>query len=63
MPSGIFTAEFDSWWPRGHHIGQSPMRRAVIEGRTGGRCDTEQEDGTEVEITFTEIAPGHTIPA
>jgi uncharacterized protein YndB with AHSA1/START domain len=92
----MFTAEFDRWWPREHHIGQSPMRRAVIEGRAGGRCYTEQEDGTdcpwgtvttwepparlvlawqispawrfepdlakssEVEITFTEIAPGQT---
>jgi uncharacterized protein YndB with AHSA1/START domain len=45
----IFTHEFDTWWPRSHHIGKSPMRRAVIEERAGGRCYTEQEDGTECD--------------
>ncbi len=45
----IFTAEFDSWWPRSHHIGKSPMKRALIEGRAGGRCYCEQEDGTDCE--------------
>jgi len=45
----VFTAEYDSWWPRSHHIGKSPMKRAIIEGRTGGRCYTEQEDGTDCE--------------
>src|ERR1041385_2708792 len=43
----VFTAEFDSWWPRSHHIGKSPMKRAVIEGRVGGRCYSEQVDGTD----------------
>ncbi len=43
----IYTAEFDSWWPRTHHIGKSPMKRAIIEGRTGGRCYSEQVDRTE----------------
>ena len=42
----LFTEEFDSWWPRTHHIGKSPMKRAIIEGRKGGRCYTEQVDGT-----------------
>jgi uncharacterized protein YndB with AHSA1/START domain len=45
----VFTAEYDSWWPRSHHIGKSPMKRAIIEGRAGGRCYTEQEDGTDCE--------------
>lgn len=45
----IFTHELDSWWPRSHHIGKSPMRRAIIEERAGGRCYTEQEDGTECD--------------
>ncbi|HEY5218594.1 MAG TPA: hypothetical protein VIJ16_02240, partial [Gemmatimonadaceae bacterium] len=40
-----FTEEIDSWWPRSHHIGKAPMRRIVIEGRPGGRCYTEHEDG------------------
>jgi uncharacterized protein YndB with AHSA1/START domain len=40
-----FTSDVDSWWPRTHHIGKSPMTRIVIEGRSGGRCYTEHEDG------------------
>lgn len=42
----IFTEGLDSWWPRTHHIGQSPMTRAVMECRNGGRCYSEQADGT-----------------
>lgn len=45
----IFTREVDSWWPRTHHIGKSPMKRVEIEPRDGGRCYTEQEDGTECD--------------
>ncbi|HKR07809.1 MAG TPA: SRPBCC family protein, partial [Gemmatimonadaceae bacterium] len=45
----IFTADFDSWWPRSHHLGQTPMTRGIIEGRQGGRCYTEHEDGSEVD--------------
>ena len=33
----VFTAEIDSWWPRTHHIGKSPMMRAIVEPRAGGR--------------------------
>jgi uncharacterized protein YndB with AHSA1/START domain len=43
----VFTADFDSWWPRTHHIGTSPMTKAIIEGRAGGRCYSQQEDGTD----------------
>ena len=42
----VFTEEMDSWWPRTHHIGTSPMKRVVVEGRAGGSLYTEQEDGT-----------------
>ncbi len=45
----VFTDDFDSWWPRTHHIGKSPMKRAIIEGKAGGRCYTEQEDGTDCD--------------
>ncbi len=45
----VFTAEFDSWWPRSHHIGKSPLKKAVIDGRVGGRCYNEQTDGTDCE--------------
>jgi uncharacterized protein YndB with AHSA1/START domain len=43
----LFTEEFDTWWPRSHHIGKSPMTKAVIEGFVGGRCYCEQVDGTD----------------
>jgi len=43
----VFTEGIDSWWPRTHHIGNSPMTKAIIEGRVGGRCYSEQADGTE----------------
>jgi uncharacterized protein YndB with AHSA1/START domain len=42
----VFTEEMDRWWPRTHHIGNSPMKRVVVEGRVGGSVYTEQEDGT-----------------
>src|ERR1700744_4623936 len=43
----VFTEEMDTWWPRSHHIGSSPMKRVVVEGRPGGAVYTEQEDGTD----------------
>lgn len=45
----IFTDDIDGWWPRTHHIGKSPMRRVLVEPRTGGRCFTEQVDDTECD--------------
>jgi uncharacterized protein YndB with AHSA1/START domain len=45
----IFTADFDSWWPRSHHIGKSPLTRAIIEQKAGGRCYSEQADGTDCD--------------
>ena len=45
----VFTEEFDAWWPRTHHIGKAPMKKAIVEGRAGGRCYTEQTDGTECD--------------
>jgi uncharacterized protein YndB with AHSA1/START domain len=44
-----FTEGVDTWWPRAHHIGKSPMKRCIIEGRAGGRCYSEQVDGTECD--------------
>jgi hypothetical protein len=42
----VFTEEMDSWWPRTHHIGNSPLKRVVVEGRVAGAIYSEQEDGT-----------------
>jgi uncharacterized protein YndB with AHSA1/START domain len=45
----VFTDGMDSWWPRTHHIGKSPMTKTIIEAATGGRCYSEQEDGSECD--------------
>jgi uncharacterized protein YndB with AHSA1/START domain len=45
----VFTAGFDRWWPRSHHIGNAAMKRAIVEGRVGGRCYSEQIDGTKCD--------------
>jgi hypothetical protein len=45
----VFTDDMDSWWPRDHHIGKAPMKRVMIEGKVGGRCYTEQVDGTDCD--------------
>jgi len=42
----VFTEGFDSWWPKSHHIGSAPMKKGIIERFTGGRCYSEQIDGT-----------------
>jgi hypothetical protein len=42
----VFTEGYDTWWPRSHHIGKSPMEKAIIETRGGGRCYTKQIEGT-----------------
>jgi uncharacterized protein YndB with AHSA1/START domain len=46
----IFFDQFDAWWPRTHHIGTAPMKKATIEGKVGGRCYSEQIDGTECDF-------------
>jgi uncharacterized protein YndB with AHSA1/START domain len=43
----VFTEGIDSWWPREHHIGTAQLKKSVIEGRPGGRCYSEQTDGSE----------------
>jgi uncharacterized protein YndB with AHSA1/START domain len=45
----VFTAGIDRWWPRQHHIGKSPLKRAVLEPRPGGRWYAESEDGSECD--------------
>ena len=45
----VFTEGYDSWWPRTHHIGKSPMEKVIIETREGGRCYSTQVDGTECD--------------
>jgi uncharacterized protein YndB with AHSA1/START domain len=43
----VFTEGLDSWWPRSHHTGSSPLAESVIEPRQGGRWYGRSEDGTD----------------
>jgi uncharacterized protein YndB with AHSA1/START domain len=31
----VFTEQFDSWWPKSHHIGEAELARAVIDPEAG----------------------------
>jgi len=46
----VFTSGIDRWWPREHHIGASPLKRAVLETRAGGRWYSESQDGSECDV-------------
>jgi uncharacterized protein YndB with AHSA1/START domain len=46
----VFTDGMDSWWPRQHHIGSSPMARSVLEPAVGGRWYSVCVDGTECDV-------------
>ena len=45
----VFTEQLDRWWPRGHHIGKSALKTAVLEPRAGGRWYEVGEDGSECD--------------
>jgi uncharacterized protein YndB with AHSA1/START domain len=45
----VFTEGFDSWWPRGHHIGTAEMAEARLEPGVGGRWHERGVDGSECE--------------
>ena len=45
----VFTADFDRWWPRSHHIGRSELKQAIIEPRAGGRWYEVCVDGLECD--------------
>lgn len=45
----VFTERFDSWWPRGHHIGKAEMKAAIMEGRPNGRWYELGVDGSECD--------------
>ena len=46
----VFTAGIDRWWPREHHIGKSPLKRAILEEQAGGRWYSVSEDGSECDV-------------
>jgi uncharacterized protein YndB with AHSA1/START domain len=45
----VFAARFDSWWPRSHSIGASPLKEVVLEPKDGGRWYGKLEDGSEAD--------------
>lgn len=45
----VFTRQFDSWWPKSHHIGKAEMKEAVIEPKQGGRWYEKDVDGLECD--------------
>ena len=45
----VFTEKIDSWWPRAHHIGKSPLKQVVLEAGAGGRWFSRHEDGSETQ--------------
>jgi uncharacterized protein YndB with AHSA1/START domain len=45
----VFTAGFDRWWPRSHHVAPAEMAEAVLEPGVGGRWYERGVDGTECE--------------
>lgn len=44
----VFTTRTDQWWPKEHHIGNSPVVKDVLEPRKGGRWYSVHEDGSEI---------------
>jgi uncharacterized protein YndB with AHSA1/START domain len=41
----VFTADFDRWWPRSHHILPGELRTAGVEPFVGGRMWEENDAG------------------
>lgn len=46
----VFTQKMDSWWPRDHHVGKSPMCEMLLEAKPEGRWYSKHEDGSEVNV-------------
>jgi uncharacterized protein YndB with AHSA1/START domain len=45
----VFTEQFNSWWPQGHHIRPADLAEAVLEVREGGRWYERNVDGGECD--------------
>jgi uncharacterized protein YndB with AHSA1/START domain len=43
----VFTDGIDRWWPKSHTIGETPLKRTVIEPGVGGRWYGLSEAGVE----------------
>ena len=57
----VFTDEMTSWWPAGHHIGEAPIEKILIEPFVGGRWYTRHTDGSETStgVVTAYDAPDH----
>jgi uncharacterized protein YndB with AHSA1/START domain len=42
-----FTRDLDTWWPRGHHVGDCETFEAILEPKVGGRWYERGSDGSE----------------
>ena len=45
----VFTEQYNTWWPRGHHIGKADLAEAIIEPKVGGRYYERGVDGSECD--------------
>jgi uncharacterized protein YndB with AHSA1/START domain len=45
----VFTAGFNTWWPRQHHLSDNDLAEAVIEPRVGGRWYERDTGGAECD--------------
>jgi hypothetical protein len=45
----VFTDEMTSWWPAGHHVGEAPIEKVIVEPFVGGRWYTRHTDGSETD--------------
>jgi len=43
----FFTGKIDRWWPKEHHIAQTPVVESLIEPFVGGRWFSKHEGGEE----------------
>jgi uncharacterized protein YndB with AHSA1/START domain len=43
----VFAARIDTWWPRDYSVGESDLKRVVIEPREGGRFYEQGIDGVD----------------
>ena len=43
----VFTDGLDRWWPKTHTVGETPLRKAVLEPREGGRWYGVSDAGVE----------------
>jgi len=60
----VFTDEMTSWWPEGHHIGEAPIEKVIVEPFVGGRWYTRHTDGSETEtgvVTAYDAPNGFTV--